>query len=1256
MKLEETEKSFMKKGLYHIVFLFSCLIFQADSIAQGAKEYFNDKDGFFFFIGIDVPKQNVNLVWDEITSKPVKSYMLERSRDGKIFTPVIVQSAVSKPRDVREMSELEQETIQTLNTVVYSTESEGKGRFVFNESITDDLIHKNYVLRNVITNRIKWEDKQLVESLLGRLSEEQPLIYRIKFIYPDGTVDYSGQRSITDYLFFILRRGLAKINTALVGIANPDQPRDGGAKNAPVLPLAACPPINNPPACVIATGNSNVINGTCCNYTEDEFLDEQPGGPPDIPCSQSNSGLGYCTPLILDCPPASSDKCCAGNGCAHYAVCTCKPWECCVYTLPPAWYVVASNNLTPPTASASSSSPPCALGNTTTVNVSGGTANFTYSWTPGGFTTPSLTNVASGSYTVSVADANGCTAEAAVTINPGNPAPAAIFTAGAVCLGQPTVFTNNSTISSGSITGWSWNFGNGNTSTAPTPSETYTASGTYSVTLTVTSSAGCTASVVNIVTVNPQPVANFSVTTVCFGNATQFTDLSTGGATAWTWNFGDGNSSSQESPSNIYTATGTFTVTMNASGTGGCNSNFFQVVTVIPLPVANFSVTTVCPGFPTQFTEQSTGGATQWSWNFGNGNTSTQQNPSTTYAASGSYTATLIATDPGGCNAVISQQVTVFPLPVPDFIFTDICVNTNPAVFTDQSTGAVQWTWNFGDGTPNSTQESPSHVFGAPGTYSVTLVTVSSGGCVDSTTQTIDVNPVPDAIFTSNIVCFNNPTQFTDQSLGAPNQWFWDFGDGNTDTLQHPPHTYGAPGTYTVILIVTNSLGCSDTLPLTAIVNPLPYANFIAPTVCIGNSTCFKDTTLISSGVISTWGWNFDDPASGSGNTSAIQHPCHLFPSVGTYNVFLTVTSNNGCQSTIILPVSVTLPPVASFSVNTVCLNSPTSFTDLSTGAIQWYWNFGDGGTSTLQNPTHVYLGFGSYVVSLIASAGGICTDTIRDTITVSPLPIIAFKSDTVCVGKSTSFTDASFIPAGSITSWIWNFGDFASGVNDTSSLQNPTHIFSSAGTYSITLTVTSAVGCQSSKVFFTLVHPGPQADFSFSPASPINLTDMVIFTDQSVPVSTGMQWWWNFGDGDTSVLQNPEHLYPDISSYTITLITITQNGCTDTITHPIEILQFAFYIPNAFTPGIDGNNDYFFGKGVGIVEYEMHIFDRWGNHIFYCNIKDLPQTPPCMWDGKVEAGVSNECVQQDVYVWKVKLLDIFGETHKYIGTVTVVK
>jgi gliding motility-associated-like protein len=343
-------------------------------------------------------------------------------------------------------------------------------------------------------------------------------------------------------------------------------------------------------------------------------------------------------------------------------------------------------------------------------------------------------------------------------------------------------------------------------------------------------------------------------------------------------------------------------------------------------------------------------------------------------------------------------------------------------------------------------------------------------------------------------------------------------------------------------------------------------------------------------------------------------------------------------------------PPVASFAAPTACLNAPTIFTDGSSGATGWYWQFGDGGTANVQNPVHTYQGYGSYVVTLIVSAGGAtCADTVLDTVQVNALPVVNFTHDTVCQGNSTSFTDLSYIPSGTIAQWNWNFGDAS-----TSSAQNPVHAYAAGGTYTVTLTCTSNNNCASQLTLPVLVYPLPLANFSTAPAPAALLTDSITFTD----LSTGgvNNWQWDFGDSTFDTVQFPQHLYTDTGSFIITLIVETPNGCRDTISKTLRIEDYAFYIPTAFTPNGDDRNEFFFGTGIGITDYEMWIFDRWGNAVFYCTASNAPQNAPCKWDGKVKGGESNERVQQDVYVWKVRLNTIFKEEKNYIGTVTVVR
>ncbi|HSH66596.1 MAG TPA: PKD domain-containing protein, partial [Bacteroidia bacterium] len=233
------------------------------------------------------------------------------------------------------------------------------------------------------------------------------------------------------------------------------------------------------------------------------------------------------------------------------------------------------------------------------------------------------------------------------------------------------------------------------------------------------------------------------------------------------------------------------------------------------------------------------------------------------------------------------------------------------------------------------------------------------------------------------------------------------------------------------------------------------------------------------------------------------------------------------------------------------------------------------------------------------------------------------------------------------------NFGDSSSSAN-TSDLPNPNHCYENTGFYDISLTVTSDQGCVSSLTVPQMIQVFaiPIAEFTPTP-NPVSVYDPKV-TLNNGSSSDVVYWNYHFGDGDSISpdIKNPVHSYPKIasSSYVATLDVRNADGCVSHIEHTIEITpEFSFYIPNAFTPKRDdGHNDTFFGKGVGIVEYHLWIFDRWGNMVF--NTRDINTG----WDGRANNGV--DIAQQDVFVWKVKLKDVFNKWHDYIGTVTLVK
>lgn len=288
-----------------------------------------------------------------------------------------------------------------------------------------------------------------------------------------------------------------------------------------------------------------------------------------------------------------------------------------------------------------------------------------------------------------------------------------------------------------------------------------------------------------------------------------FSNTTTGLATSWSWDFGDSNTSTQQNPSHTYAAAGTYNVCLIATSSCGADT-ICQQLTVCAVPVAAYSSSTSAG--TVNFTDMTTNNPTSWSWDFGDSNTSTQQNPSHTYTADGTYTVCLIANT--GCGAdTVCQSVTVC---IPPSASYSSATNGSSVDFTDMSSGAVtSWSWDFGDGN-TSTQQNPTHTYAADGTYNVCLV--SATACAsDTDCQQVTVC-VPTVAAFSDSANFGTVT-FIDLSTGGPLSWAWDFGDGSpVDTTQNPVHNYTTSGTYNVCLITGDGCGSDTTCTMINVV------------------------------------------------------------------------------------------------------------------------------------------------------------------------------------------------------------------------------------------------------------------------------------------------------------------------------------------------------------------------------------------------------------------------------------------------------
>lgn len=700
------------------------------------------------------------------------------------------------------------------------------------------------------------------------------------------------------------------------------------------------------------------------------------------------------------------------------------------------------------------------------------------------------------------------------------------------CVGVPVTFTN----SSSGATSYSWDFGDGSPgSTASNPTHTYALPGTYEVQLVTASTNGCRDTMRRSIVVEPRPSADFSYTIECLGNPTSFTDASTG-AVAWQWNFGDGSPpSTLQNPTHTYSAPGSYIVQLVVTGANGCRDTIRKSVPVNPLPRPAFSASSACVGTPTAFTDLTGGTPTSWRWDFGDGSPpSTVQNPTHLYAAPGTYNVKLVVTSGTGCVDSVTQPVVVHPLPQASFTASSACARDEAVSFTNSSSGATAYQWDFGDGSPPSTAPNPTHIYLAGGTYTVQLIAINAQGCRDTAVQDITIFPKPQLSFQADTVCFGQATTFAGSSTEPLVSWQWDFGDGQTASGATTTHTYAAAGVYVVQLVGQTAQGCRDTFSKQVVVNPVPTAAFSASNVCFGEEVTFTDQSVGAT----AWVWDFGDGSP----TSTQQNPSHLYAGAGTYTVTLTVYNSSACFHVSSQAVTVKPKPIASFTADTVCWGSATSFSDQSVGATTWLWDFGDTYGSTLQNPQHTYAQPGTYLVSLIVTNAQGCKDTLQKPVVVHPRPTAGFTYDTACALRPLQFTDTS---QGIVTFWLWDFGD-----GSQSTLQNPVHIYAAGGTYTVTLIVGNGVGCTDQFTAPVAVYTMPRVDFSADTVCVGRPTSFTNLTQDAVPVS----YVWLFGDGNASFAQNPTYIYQAPGTYWVTLLATNANGCDTFITKPVVV------------------------------------------------------------------------------------------------------
>ena len=788
------------------------------------------------------------------------------------------------------------------------------------------------------------------------------------------------------------------------------------------------------------------------------------------------------------------------------------------------------------------------------------------------------------------------------------------------------------------VSSWFWDFGDGTNSTMQNPSHEYSSDGSYTVNLTITDQdSGDTFSAEKPGYINAyiEPVAAFSAD-IYSGQApltVNFADTSTNNPTGWLWNFGDGSNSTEQNPTHEYTSDGTYSVTLsveNPAGNDTYTNSSCIIIEAQPVPVVDFSSSVTDGQAPLEvtFTDLSTESPVSWSWDFGDGSTSSSQNPTHTYEVYGNYTVELTATNYGGSNSTTKTSlinVSIQDPPVASFNANETSGMTPFSVaFTDSSTGhnITGWSWDFGDGT-NSSDQDPEHTYTIGGDFNVTLNATNDGGSNESTIiiSVSDVHP-PIIEFSANWTWGKYPltVEFTDESTLNPNKWLWDFGDGTNSTEQNPVHTFRNVGEYNINLTAWNDEGGNTSTKTNYIyvgetyAKPLPAGQSIniyvandegvkynvengvtdssryVPYVFINNTYHFlyngkgggtdalhvsDDPSDVRGQVTKTtnqsgefWltftggqpylydgllllavngtipddfsvhirssGYEFDEiPAPAVGNV--ISGLTTSYVDEGINQTFTREDFIYGPQ--IWRPHRVTDYPV--FVDQNMSDTSDTfemMFIDLRLGCTQ---TKSDGCLKVeyeFNNLTTfaVFNGYGWYSASnhgtgIIMTTSG----SEYQVMGISDQPAADFTINNTpgYVLVPVQFTDTSTnVP----TKWFWDFGD---GTNSTD--QNPTHTYTAAGNYTVTLTATNYKGSDSTSAeIIQIAGESPVAEFSAdktSGESPLKIN----FTDEST--NSPVQWFWDFGDGTNSTDQNPVHWYAP-GKYSVNL-TVTNGG-----------------------------------------------------------------------------------------------------------------
>jgi gliding motility-associated-like protein len=749
-----------------------------------------------------------------------------------------------------------------------------------------------------------------------------------------------------------------------------------------------------------------------------------------------------------------------------------------------------------------------------------------------------------------------------------------------------------------------------------------------------------------------EPVVNFSANpdNGCLSLTTTFidstTDLNVATITSRRWDFGDGSpNSTAASPTHVYSLTGDFSVKLVAVDNVGCTDSFTRAAYVhVHKPGAAFFASPVnaCPGTPVNFINTSSGIPVTSYWDFGDGTTSTDNSPLHYYANTGTYTVKLYILDTLGCRDTITKTsyIRITAKPHAKFGIDDTFSICTPLVvnFSDSSTGAVSYLWDFGDPlAAPSIIRSPGWTYKYPGIYHIYEVVTNAAGCTDTAWGTVYILGYRGAFsYTPLVGCSPLTVDFRVLVHGVPD-FIYDFDDGNTKKTTDTTyvHTYTQIGAHVPKLIMTDDNGCSsESIGLDTILVDGVYEGFVAEPqpLCDSGTVELFDTSHGAFSAIVSHKWIFHD-----GTTANVRIPKHTYHGPGTYSVILIDSTNTSCVDT--LNSSITfwpLPDIDAGPDTTICLNDHAVLNP--TGGVVYVWSPGASlSCDTCIHPDATPAVATVYKVIGTDIHGCKNSDTVEVFIKTKTTSI-ARGSGEICDGEYIQLNDSAGY--NSVYDWVPDYKLSDPHASDP---------IASPDTTTLYIAVAKQAGCiADSQYVNVIVHPRP--DVSLGP-------DQIMIAGNTVQLNAvgsnlDTLAWRPAGSLTCDDCMSPIADPKQTTTYYVIVHTIY--NCYDSADVTIKVIcdKSQVYMPNTFTPNGDGQNDVFYphGKGLRIIK-SFKIYDRWGQIIFEHDNFNTNQKENG-WDGTFKGAP----LSPDVFVYLLDAICDTGEPMQWKGDVSLIR